>query len=220
MIHTTFLGGTRERKYQGKEQLWMRNIDFAEKSLDAGDGDVHQIFNVHDGDIVLDFWGKVLTAAPTNSTLDFGYGTVTNYWGNGVPIDATGGAPRIISGTDVWQSQLVADQIEETIEIEVNGASFGDLVSLHSNYNIYDMSLTGHVVSPNFVAVQLVNITGGGIKILDDMTITAVVNKAPLASVPVSFSAADTLDIKATTDTKDVNISSGQMAIYARVIRI
>lgn len=45
-------------------------------------------------------------------------------------------------------------------------------------------------------------------------------NRAPLANIPRYFEDADTIDIKATTDIADVDISSGEIKVYAWIWRV
>jgi len=219
MIYNDFLGGVRQHVIENAEKLIRRRVYFGTQSLDAGDGDVHQVFYVNPNDIVLDVWADVITAAPTNATIDIGYGGITNFWGNGLAIDAVGVARKIVSGTTTWNPPVIEDKSEVTIEIEIDGASLGDQVMVSGNIDMADMGLSGYVISPNYVAVQLANNTGGILDILQDIDISVFVNKAPLAPVQKTFTANDTIDIKATTDTEDVNISSGVLDLYMRVLR-
>lgn len=219
MIYTTFLGGHKARVFEGTTKLYRQKVYFSTQFLDAGDSDVHQVIPVKAGDVVLAAWIDIKEAAPSNATVDLGYGTVVNYWGNGLPLDAVGIASTILSQSATLYPYAIASGLQEAIDVDVDGASYNDQVMVSPDgADIADMVLTGHVISPNTVAVRIINVTGG---ILDAPSIATniVVNKAPLASQPVVFTGADTIDIKATTDTKDVNISSGSIEICALILR-
>jgi hypothetical protein len=54
---------------------------------------------------------------------------------------------------------------------------------------------------------------------LGSMTINVIANKAPMAGSPWIVASADTIDIKATTDIQDVNISSGYIRVFALIVK-
>jgi len=107
----------------------------------------------------------------------------------------------------------------DSIEIEVAGATWGDHVSVIPSDEVLGMLLTGNVIHPNRVEVTMTNITDDKVLNPDKMTFTVVVNKAPLAGVPWMVQSADTIDVKATTDLEDVDINSGAIDVFAKIIR-
>ena len=220
MIYTTFLGGHKMRVFESMVKLYRRKIYFGEQALDAGEGDVHRIIPVETGDVVLSAWVNIKEVAPVNATIDLGYGTIPNYWGNGLPLDAVGIAPTILNQAATLYPYAIVSGLQEAIDVDVDGASYNDHVVVSpEGADIADMVLTGHVISPNVVAVRIINVTGGELD-APSVAATIIVNKAPLASQPVIFAGADTIDIKATTDTKDVNISSGVIEVCALILRV
>lgn len=219
MIYTTFLGGHKSRVFESMIKLYRRKVYFGTQPLDAGEGDVHQVIPVRAGDVVLGTWIDVKEAAPVDATIDLGYGTIPNYWGNGLSLDAVGIAPTILNQVATLYPYAIASGLQEAIDVVVNGASYNDQVTVSpDNVDIADMVLTGHVISPNTVAVRIINVTGGELD-APSIAATIVVNKAPLASQPVIFANEDTIDMKATTDTQNVNISSGSVEVCALILR-
>jgi len=199
-----------------------QKIYFTNDPLDAGRGLLHKAINVLQGDIVTAVWLDVVDACPENATVDIGYGSVPNYWGNGVVLDTAGPVGNILTASDVWgfdQLQGMGRGGGDSIEIEVAGATWGDHVSVIPSDEVLGMLLTGNVIHPNRVEVTMTNITDDKVLNPDKMTFTVVVNKAPLAGVPWMVQSADTIDVKATTDLEDVDINSGAIDVFAKIIR-
>lgn len=120
-------------------------VDFGHQALDAGLGDVHQVLDIPAGTYVLKVWVTTDTAVPhatqsPGATIDVGYGTDPDYWGDGLKIQTAG-----ITG----------------------------IPSTHTS---------------------------------------------DLSSLPLYFSSADTIDIKATTDTADIDLSAGVIYVNALVL--
>lgn len=189
----------------------------AGSGLDAGEADVGQVLIIPKDCFVKQVWIRVTTAAPTNSTIDIGYGSDVDYFGNAIAIDATGVPQNVLVGTSTWDAASIGDGNEEVDEITVNGAALGDPVLLTFSLDVADLTLAGSVTAADTVTAQLGNWTGGAID-LDEATATAYVLKAPLAGTPLYIAAEDTLDIKATDDTADVDIATGVIEVYMLLI--
>jgi hypothetical protein len=221
--YTTFLGGFRMSVFTMADmtKIYRQRIFFSSQNLDAGNGDVHQVIPVTAGDIVHRSWINVKTACPAGSTVDLGYGTVTDLYGNGLALDATGIASTILAGTLARNFYLVPKGGQIVEEIEVDGAAIGDLavVNIPAGANIGDLAITAEVLRPNIVTVHLLNNTHGEIDLPESLTLQAIVDKAPRAISPWIVAANDTIDVKATLDTADMNISSGVIDVYAMITR-
>ncbi len=223
MIYQTFLNNSRLQRHRDRHRLIeKRGINFEVQSLDARDegGGVHQVINIKPGTLVLNVVTKVDVAGPAFATIDVGYGDVTNYWGNGLRIDSTGYANTMLkaSATIYPEDKILAGE-QDTIEVSVQGAAYGDLVTVTSTNRVdmADIALNGNVYRPDTVTVNLTNISNGELS-LPAMSILVMVNKAPMAINPVLFQERDTIDIKATVDHYDVNLDSGNITIKANVV--
>lgn len=195
-----------------------KTIKFANVSMDAGLADVQTIIDIPASTLVVGSWVRVLTACTANATIDLGYGSDVNYWGNGLPLDATGIVPTQLTGTVTWDAAAIADGDEEAKDITVDGASFGDSVFVDFGaIDVADLALVAQVTAANTVTAQLLNNTGGAPN-LASTTTTVYVNKAPRATAPLLFTSADTIDIIATTDTEDINLTSGVIKVVALCI--
>ena len=221
MIYTTFLDNSRTHRKESPLLLMWNKIYFATKALDAGEGDLHQVMHIQADDIVLNAWIKVITACPANATVDLGYGTVQNYWGNGLALDAVGHAATILTGTAAIETHNLPNKNQLEIDVVIDGAAFNDHVMISPNDEAAsDLVLAGHVSWANRVTIRVLNLIEGTSYLPGDLNAQIIVNKAPLAAKPLVFSSSDTIDIKATTDTADVNISSGVIEVYALVARV
>lgn len=198
-----------------------KRVHFSVQSLDAGNGDVHEVLPVVPGEIVLASWIDVKEACPSFSSIDLGYGTVPNKWGNGLFIDSTGIKDNVLSTSFTWNFIALNKLGQLSEEIELAGVAHGDEVIITPSIPIEDLVMTGHVSSDRFntVVVQLMNPAETKID-LGSMTVNIVVNKAPMAGMPWVVSEGDTIDIKATTDGMDVNIDSGVIEVNALIVRI
>jgi hypothetical protein len=200
-------------------RLYRVQHNFAAQGLDAGLADVLQMLLIPGGSMVLKAWLRVITACAANATVDFGYGTTVNLFGNGLALDATGIVKTLLTGSDTWNAGSIADGDLESKDITVDGASMGDIAICGLGLDVADLGITGAVTVANVATATLWNNTGGAID-LASTTVTAYVNKAPLAVNPLLFSVADTLDIKATVDTADVNLTTGVIEVNALVMSI
>ena len=194
MIYKTFLGGPQMRIMDGKLKVYKRTVYFATQALAAND--VHCVFDCILGDVVLAAWLNVEVACDENAEINLGYGDYPTYFGNKLMVDTVGHARSLLYGSKTWNAYLVFDKSELTTEIEITGTRFGDHVTVSSGMDIADMSITGEVIHKDWVAIRLINNTGGALD-LASQTITVAVDKAPMAKSPLVLSAADTIDIKA-----------------------
>ena len=71
-------------------RIYKHQVNLASSTLDAGDADVGQVVLLPKNCMVLKAWIRVVTAAPTNATVDLGYGSDVDYFGNGLPLDVAG----------------------------------------------------------------------------------------------------------------------------------
>ncbi|MDY6827236.1 MAG: hypothetical protein SVV67_08735 [Bacillota bacterium] len=158
-------------------------------------------------------WATVETAGTTAATIDLGYGTDPDYFGNALKVDATGHCRTTLSGRLIWNAPEVADDTTETNEIEIAGARYGDHVTVSSGMDLADMVLTGEVIHPDWVAVHLTNQTGGALN-LASQVLDVAVNKAPQMASPIVMAAADTIDV-----TANEAITTGVLIVSAVIIR-
>jgi len=219
--YNTFLRDYKVKKADSAIELRRQKVFFATKSLDAAGGDVHQVIDVRADEVVLDAWVDVQTACPANATIDLGYGTVVNYWGNGLALDSTGKVATILSATATLAPYNLRDKNQETVSLRVAGACFNDHVSVAPDgADVADVAFSGYVEAANYVAIRTTNITGDYSLDLPTISANVIINKAPLRGSPLHFSAADTIDIKATTDIADVDINSGSLFVYALIVKV
>lgn len=217
--YATFLDEYKTVKLMKDMWFHTRAINFALQSLDAGNGDVHQALNVFPGDIVIAAWLKVLTACPDRTTVDFGNGGIVNRWGNAMPLDAVGYVSPILTGSKTFDYDMIEDKSSQTVDLIVDGAAFGDTVIASPSIDIADMLINAAIIQPDTVMCQLANLTGGTLN-LGSLVLSVFVNKAPLAGMPWVVTEADTIDIKATKDSMDVNIDSGIVEVNALIVRV
>lgn len=220
--YSTFLDVEKLRVFgQFPTKIYRRRVYFGTQALDAGNGDVHRVIPVMAGDVVHDVWVNVATACPENSTINIGHGGIVDYWGRGILIDSVGMAQRVLSTTRTWNAVQLAPNTDQREDISLAGLNYDDLVTVTSSIYLQDLVLHGYVSEDiwDLVTVQMVNNTDEKID-MGAMTLYVSVNKAPLAGTPWLVASADTIDIKATTHRKDVNISSGVIDVYARITRL
>ncbi len=120
-----------------------KEVNFARQNLDAGRGDVMQIYTLPSNCWVLMAFLNVKTAAPANSTVNFGYGTNPDYWGRALRLDSTG----------------VVAPVAEDSNASVNESSFVSYKSRLWNVPLYfstgdtvDVVATTHVADVNIVS--------------------------------------------------------------------
>uniref|UniRef100_A0A6H1ZRU7 Putative structural protein n=1 Tax=viral metagenome TaxID=1070528 RepID=A0A6H1ZRU7_9ZZZZ len=196
-----------------------RNIvDLSLRSLDAGEADVGQVINIPANTWVLDVWVRVITAETANGSIDLGYGSDVDYWGNALAIDATGQVATTLHASSTWDAGSINDGDETAQDVTVDNAALGDIVACSLEVDVADLALTAQVTVANNVALQLNNNTGGAID-LASTTYHIYVNKAPMRWQPLYFSAADTIDIKATTDFADVNLDGAKLEVCAIMLK-
>ena len=222
--HTDWVDGTLRNPISQKVitinkymRIYKHQITIATQTLDAGNADVLQVLLLPKNSLVLKAWIRVVTACPTNSTVDLGYGTDVDYYGNALPLDATGIVAPVKIGTATWNPGAITDGNEEAKEVTVDGASLGDVVRLQFTKDLEGLVLTGCVSAANTVTAVLSSHASTTVNLASG-TITAIVDKAPLRPVPLLLTSSDTLDIKATTDTADVNIVTGEIEVIALVM--
>jgi len=192
--YDTFLGGPKMRVYQRGLILLEKRVHLGVQGLAAND--VHQAIPVLENDVILNAWAKVESRCDDDATIDLGYGTNVNYWGNKLLVDSTGHCKTLLHGTLTWNAYEINDKSEHTNEKEITGVRFGDHVTVSSGMDLADMALSGAVIHKNWVAVTLVNNTGGCLD-LASQSFDIAVNKAPQATSPLLIELSDTIDITA-----------------------
>ena len=198
-------------------RIYNHEVNLASSTLDAGDADVGQVILLPKNCMVMKAWIRVVTACPTNSTVDLGYGSDVDYWGNALPLDATGIVGSVITASTSWNPGSIGDGNEEAKTVTVDSAASNDVVTFVFSDPLLDLSLSGYVSDVNTANAILGNWTGGSVDVVSG-TLTAYVDKAPLANAPVLLTTSDTIDIKATIDTADVNIITGVIEVNVLVM--
>lgn len=223
VTYKTFLKNHRLQRHEDRHRLIeKKGINFATQSLDAKNegGEVHQVISIKPGTLVLNVITKIDVAGPTFGTIDVGYGTVPNYWGNGLRIDSVGYASTLLTNeATIYPPDYIAPGEQWDTEVNIPGAAYGDVVSIQSvnQVDMADISLHGNVYRPDTIKVNLTNLSTGQLSI-PTMSILVFINKAPLAINPVLFQERDTIDVTATVDNYDVNLDSGNITIKANVV--
>lgn len=87
-----------------------RNIlDFSLQNLNAGDSDVGQAITIPAMTTVLNARVRVITAETASGTIDLGYGTNPDQWGDGIAVDTIN---TIVGGIDAPVYFAAADTID------------------------------------------------------------------------------------------------------------
>jgi hypothetical protein len=101
-------------------------VDLANQTLDAGEGDIAQVIPIPAGTVVLSAWIRIITAETANGTLDLGWGTNPDEWGDALAVDATAGT--IAGAINDWVPLYfsAADTIDltattDTADIDLDG---------------------------------------------------------------------------------------------------
>jgi len=200
-------------------RIYKHQINFASQTLDAGDADVAEILLLPKNTMVLKAWIRVVTACPTSTSVDLGYGSDVDYFGNVLRLDSTGIlGTKILSTATTWDPASISDGDEEAKSVVITSSATGDVVAFTFG-DVQDLQLTGENSADAVTTITAVlsNSTGGSID-LPSGTLVGIVDKAPLSGVPLLLSSSDTIDIKATTEIADVNISSGVIEVNALVM--
>jgi len=210
--HDTFLSPARTREYDKGLKLLSRKAYFTAQNAAAGD--VFQMLQLRANDIIFAAWADVITACNASGTIDLGYGTDDDYFGNQLPVDSVGACVTKLTGSVTWGAMEVHSGSEETGEVHIAGARLGDAVTVSSSIDLADMTLTGKVLSKDAVGIHLVNNTGGDLLLSADPVFTVTVDKAPRMGAPLLLSTADTLDITANTA-----LTQGVIEVSALIFR-
>ena len=192
-------------------------IDFSQQTLEAGEADVAQCLIIPAYTTVVSAFIRVITAEGADGSVDLGYGTDPDYWGNCLHLDATGSASTVLTGSETWDAASMGDGNEEMEEVTVVGAAIGDTVIVNLGIDIIDLEISGQVTAEDTVTIVLSNNTGGTLD-LGSTTLEVFVLKAPRAAAPVYFAAADTIDVVATTVNGDVDIDGAKIEVIALCI--
>ncbi len=192
-----------------------KQVNFALQNLDAGNGDVLRVLDLRPEMLVLACWLRVVKASATSGTVDLGYGSDVNYWGNGLMVDAVGQPSTILTGTTTRTGGNIATGDSETTSLTIAGATFGDTCLVNMQADAIDLMFHAYVKAANTVETVAQNSSGGNLD--PDGVYEVFVDKAPRGHVPLLFSATDTIDIVATTDIADVNLTTGIVEVKAIV---
>jgi len=202
------------------EFIFKQRVFFERDPIDAGRGLFVEAIPVLSGDVVLNSWVNIIRAAASRATIDVGYGAIPNYWGNGLFIDTVGPAKTTIHAAKTHNFDQLAKRGSDVFEVEVEGAAYGDQVIVLPANDILGMILTGNVLSHDRVEITMTNLTGDNVLNPASGEFQVIINKAPMAAFPWIVTESDTIDVKATIDTRDVDVDSGIIDVYARIIRI
>lgn len=193
-----------------------QQVDFSLQNLDAGDGDVLRVLQVPAETLVLASWVRMLTAGTTNGTVDLGYGSDVNYWGNGLVLDSARLVPSMLVGTVARTTAGISDGADDTKSVTIADATFGDTCTVNFSVDAIDLTMYAYTQAADTVEVTMHNSSGTSRDPIGDFEI--FVDKAPRGKVPFLFSSSDTIDLKATTDIANADISSGVAEVKALCI--
>lgn len=204
----------------GFEFIVSQGISFKTNPLNAGTGTPIAALRLKEGDLVKMVWVDVVQACPSLSTIDVGNAVVTNYWGNALRLDSTGQCAYMLSATKPWDFDSIAKGESDVCEVEVPNAVPGDSVTAYASAYTNELRLSCQVIAKDHVEVTATNLAPDIVIKPGELTYTVIVNKAPMALAPylVTTSALD-VELRATTDLMDVDITSGAIVVYADVIR-
>lgn len=199
------------REYQAPLRLLEKKIYFS--SQNAAAGDVFQVIPVLSGDVLLASWVEVLTACTAGTTVDLGYGSVVDYFGNAMSVATVGKCEPILTGSLTVRAFDIPKNMEATEEVEIDGARIGDVVIVTPSRFFSDLAMVGEVINDDSVAVHLINNTEGTLN-LNDHEVNIQVHKAPRAASPIVFTAGDTIDVIA-----NEAITAGVLKVSALIAR-
>jgi hypothetical protein len=125
----SFVDGTYQRKaidsLPNTLGPFVRNniVDFANQTLEAGEGDIAQVLNIPANTWVMRVLLRTITAETANGTVDLGHDGNPDVWGDALAIDAAAG---IVATLDVPQYFASADTIDvtattDTADIDIDG---------------------------------------------------------------------------------------------------
>lgn len=190
-----------------------QQVDFSLQNLNAGNGDVLRTLQVPAETLVLNSWIRMLTAATDDGTVDLGYGSDVNYWGNGLVLDSARQVPSMLTGTVARTTSSISDGDSDTKSVTIADATFGDICTVNLGVDSIDLTVHAYVQAADTVEVTMHNSSGAGRDPVG--TFEIFVDKAPRAKHPLLFSSADTIDLKATTDIADADIITGIAEVKA-----
>lgn len=219
--YSTYINGTygspqTTHKLGKAMYILAQQVNFAKQNLDAGDGDVLRVLQVPAETLILKAWIRMITAGTTNATVDLGYGTDVNYWGNGLVLDSARVVPAMLVGTVARGSAGIDDGNSDTKSATIADATFGDICTVNLPADGLDCTTFANVQSADTVEVYIHNSAGTSRDPVG--TYEIFVDKAPRAKVPLLMSSADTIDLKATTDIANADISAGIAEVKALCI--
>jgi hypothetical protein len=98
-------------------------VDFANQTLDAGEGDIAQVINIPANTWVTQVLLRTITAETANGTVDLGTGLDADQWGDGLAVDAAAG---IVQTIDIAEYFAAADTIDitattDTADVDIDG---------------------------------------------------------------------------------------------------
>jgi len=193
-----------------------QQVNFASQNLDAGNGDVLRTLQIPAETLILASWIRMLTTGTTNGTVDLGYGSDVNYWGNGLVLDSARLVPAMLVGTVARTTAAIADGDDDTKSVTIADATFGDTCTVNFSVDAIDLGLYAYTQAADTVEVVIHNSAGASRDPIG--TFEIFVDKAPRAKHPLLLTSADTIDLKATTDIADANIVAGIAEVKALCI--
>ncbi len=193
-----------------------QQVDFSLQNLDAGLGDVLRVLQLPPETLVLASWVRMLTAGTTNGSVDLGYGSDVNYWGNGLVLDSARLVPSMLVGTVARTTATINDGADDTKSVTIADSTFGDTCTVNFSVDAIDLTMYAYTQAADTVEVTMHNSAGAGRDPIG--TFEIFVDKAPRAKTPLLFASADTIDLTATTDIADANIVAGVAEVKALCI--
>lgn len=193
-----------------------QTVNFANQNLDAGDGDVLRVLQIPPETLILKCWLRMLTDGTTNGTVDLGYGSDVNYWGNGLVLDSARLVPSMLVGTVARSTATINDGADDTKSVTIADATFGDTCTVNFSVDAIDLTMYAYTQAADTVEVTMHNSAGAGRDPIG--TFEIFVDKAPRAKTPLLLTSADTIDLKATTDIANADISAGVVEVKALCI--
>lgn len=193
-----------------------QQVNFASQNLAHASADVLRVLQIPAETLVLNAWIRMLTAGTTNGTVDLGYGSDVDYWGNGLVLDSIRLVPAMLVGTVARGSSSISDGDSDTKSATIADATFGDTCTVNLPADGLDCTVSANVRDPDTVEVYIHNSASAPRDPIG--TFEIFVDKAPRAKVPLLFSSADTIDLIATTDIASVNIAAGIAEVKALCI--
>lgn len=145
-----FMDGDKRSMY-----VLSQTVEFAKQNLNASN--TLRILQIPADTYVSKCWIEVTTATAANGTVDLGDGTDVDFFGNGLPLDATGYVSPTLVGSATFDPTALDTGEFSSCDITVNGAALGDKVLVSMAADISDLSSDATVSAADTVTVVITN---------------------------------------------------------------